>query len=331
MERFPRLFLMAAISYLLVGVVVGIAVSAGELDVLTGRFIHVHLNLLGFMGMFIYGVAYHILPRFNATPIKKPGLVGVHFYAVNAGLWGMVGSAWANGVYAPGPAHAVFIASGILEGTGIFIFAYNILPVLYDGGSQFVHSAAKPAAKPQEKPAAPAVVSPNIKAEARVAEILEKWPALVDVLVANGFKTLALPAARASFAKTTTIEQACRIHRIDVDGLLAKLNAAANGKTAPVAPPAQTIQKKAEETTAKGKKIARGEQPTGDTLVGSLLETYPEAKTVFEKHYGEGCFSCPGQAFETVAQTAGMHGIKTETILGDILGAINNGPVPQRN
>jgi hypothetical protein len=330
MERFPRLFLISAISYLLVGVAVGIGVSAGEIDVSAGRFIHVHLNLLGFMGMFIYGVAYHILPRFNATPIKRPQLVGVHFYAVNAGLIGMVLSAWQNGVYAAGPAHALFLTSGIVEAAGIVLFAYNILPVLVEGGRQVVQPAPKPAVQPA-KPT-PVAQTRQISAEMRVAEILEKWPALADVLVANGFKTLALPSARASFAKTTTIEQACRIHRLDTEALVEKLNAAVNGGKSPEkTAPAVTIQKKAETATAKGKAITRGEQPTADTLVGSLLEVYPESKVVFEKHYGEGCFSCPGQAFETIAQTAGMHGMKTETILGEILTSINGGQQPQTN
>ncbi len=61
-----------------------------------------------------------------------------------------------------------------------------------------------------------------------------------------------------------------------------------------------------------------------DTLVGSLIDVYPEVKPVFSKHYGEGCLSCQGQAFETVAQTATMHGMKVETILEEINQAIES-------
>jgi hypothetical protein len=319
MEKFPRYFIIAAITYLLTGVAVGIGVAMGEFDVLNGRFAHAHLNLAGFMAMFIYGVAYHILPRFNATPIKRPALVGVHFYAVNVGLVGMVLSALANGVYSGGPAHTAFMASGILEAAGILLFAYNILPVLIDGGSAVIQPAPKPAHKPPAKPSAP---ESAIKSDMRVAEVIEKFPALVDVLVAGGFKTLANPAARASFAKTTTLAQAAGIHRVDVNELVAKLNASLSGGATDSAPKPVLVQKKAEEAMAKGKKIARGEKPGPDTLVGSLLEAYPETKDVFEKHYGAGCFSCPGQAFETISQTAGMHGIKPEIILDEILTAI---------
>ncbi|MBI3582247.1 MAG: DUF1858 domain-containing protein [Nitrospinae bacterium] len=328
MEKFPRSFIIAAISYLLVGVAVGIATSAGELDPFAGRFVHAHLNLVGFLGMFIYGVAYHILPRFNATPIKHPALVGVHFYAVNAGLVGMVLSALADGVYGAGGAHHAFVASGVLEAVGIVLFAYNIIPVLVEGGWQTVQPAPKPAFKPAAAPPPPPAPSETreqaISPDMRIAEILEKWPALTDVLVNSGFKTLAIPAARASFAKSTTIEQASRIHRVDAAALVRKLNAALNGGNGShgETPKQEKVETKAASTMAKGRTIARGEEPVSDTLVGSLLEAYPETKAVFEKHYGAGCFSCPGQAFETIAQTAGMHGIKSETILGEIITSI---------
>jgi hypothetical protein len=320
MEKFPRYFIIAAICYLLAGVLVGIAIGAKEVDVVTGKFIHAHLNLAGFMAMFIYGVAYHILPRFNATPVKNPALVGVHFYAVNAGLVGMIGSAFHGGVYMDGPAHTAFITSGIIEGLGIMIFAFNILPILIQGGIQTVQPPPRPAYQPQPPVKPPS--RPTITPDMRVAEVIEKWPSLLDVLIANGFKTLAIPSARASFAKTITIEQAGRVHRVDMDKLITTLNSALEGGSTVTVVPPVSLQKKAEETTSKGKKITRGEAPESDTLVGALLEAYPESKPVFEKHYGEGCFSCPGQAFETIAQTAGMHGIKAETILDEIRNSI---------
>jgi len=49
-----------------------------------------------------------------------------------------------------------------------------------------------------------------------------------------------------------------------------------------------------------------------------LIKTYITTKTVFEAHYGEGCFSCPGQVYETVEQTASMHNVDLNLILGEI-------------
>lgn len=67
-----------------------------------------------------------------------------------------------------------------------------------------------------------------------------------------------------------------------------------------------------------GKGIKKGEKCNGDVMIGKLLEIYPETKKVFAKHYGESCFTCPGQAYETVDQTASMHSMDVNIILNDI-------------
>ncbi len=320
MEKYPKLFILAAIGYLLAGVVLGMGLVSEALDAATVRFAHVHLNLLGFLAMFIYGVAYHILPRFNAKPITHPGLVGVHFYLVNIGLIGMVVFALAGGLYGTGAVHAGFIIASTIETAGIVLFAYNIIPVL------LTETATQPAAQPAT-PAPKTEIDDGMK----VAEVVEKWPNLVDVFAASGLKTLTNPAALATFAKNVTIKQACDIHKTDAVKFVSDLNEALEKgipeSGAPIlsaAPVQPSPQQKAETAMAKGKKISRGELAEDDTLVGSLIEVYPEVKPVFSKHYGEGCFSCPGQAFETVAQTATMHGAKLEMILEEINKAIES-------
>ena len=319
MERFPKLFLLAAVGYLLAGVLLGVYQGIGANDPALTRFIHVHLNLLGFMAMFIYGVAYHILPRFNAKPISNPTLIPVHFYLVNVGLIGMLMFAMFDGLYGEGVAHYGFIASSIIESLGIFIFAYNLIPVLLP------EKEVVPIAE------APQEYKPAVSSDMKVAETLDKWPALVDVFTDNGFKALTNPAARATFAKTVTIKQACKIHKVSESEFLDEVNSfIESGATAsPSSPttgetrgnkpiPPKSPEKTATTATAKGKTVNRGELAEGDTLIGSLLEVYPETKPVFEKNYGEGCFSCPGQAFETISQTAMMHSMDTDAIVGEI-------------
>ena len=44
---------------------------------------HVHVMLLGWISMMIYGVGYHILPRFNGNPVAFPKLAVVHFFTAN--------------------------------------------------------------------------------------------------------------------------------------------------------------------------------------------------------------------------------------------------------
>ena len=52
--------------------------------------------------------------------------------------------------------------------------------------------------------------------------------------------------------------------------------------------------------------------------MGSLVKAYPTTRKVFESHYGEGCFSCQGQTFETVEQTASIHNVDPQLILSEI-------------
>ncbi len=321
MEKYPKQFILAAIVYLLAGVVLGLGFTTGILDALNWRFVHIHIGLLGFMAMFIYGVAYHVLPRFNANPVKRPSLVTVHFYFVNVGLVGMVVFGYLDGMYAGGSAHIGFLISAALEVAGIFLFAYNIIPVLLPITQPTVATAPSASATTAATP--PTEIKKRITEDMKVSEVLDKWPSLLDLFAASGFKALTIPAARATFAKVVTISQACKLHKVDSRTFLIKLNDALTNGARAESPPAETPapeppQKKAETAAATGEKISRGEQATAETLIGSLIDTYPETKVVFESHYGSGCFSCPGQAFETVKQTAMMHGIETEKILTDI-------------
>lgn len=319
MEKYPKLFIVSAISYLLLAVILGFGFVIGYADPSTSRFIHIHLGLLGFMAMFIYGVAYHILPRFNAKPLTYPVLVRVHFYLVNFGLAGMVFFAYAGGLYGEGLPAVGFAISAGAEAFGIFIFAFNVIPVMLPVAPPKLRPTPEPT--PEPKPAVTSDVPQVITPDMKVSRVLDDYPQLLDTFVSNSFKALANPVARATFAKAVTIERACKLHKVDMEAFINKLNVALeSGETASPQKtmPAQVPQQKAETAATTGKTIKRGESATAETLVGSLLETYSEVKPVFEKHYGSGCFSCPGQAFETIGQTATMHGIEEEMILGEI-------------
>jgi cytochrome c oxidase cbb3-type subunit 1 len=51
--------------------------------------IHAHFNLLGWMSMMIYGVGYHILPRFSGKPLYSEKIAEWQFWLANVGLIGM--------------------------------------------------------------------------------------------------------------------------------------------------------------------------------------------------------------------------------------------------
>jgi Cytochrome C and Quinol oxidase polypeptide I. len=54
------------------------------------RLAHTHLNLAGFVIMFIFGIAYHILPRFAGKPLHSEAWASAHFWIASLATAGMV-------------------------------------------------------------------------------------------------------------------------------------------------------------------------------------------------------------------------------------------------
>lgn len=52
--------------------------------------------------------------------------------------------------------------------------------------------------------------------------------------------------------------------------------------------------------------------------IGEVLDRYPEAQKVFRKHFGEGCFNCPGSRIETISFGALMHNKDANVIVEDL-------------
>lgn len=87
---------------------------------------HVHMNLLGFVAMIIFGVGYQILPRMMGYGLYSPRLAIVHWWLANAGLALMVAGFLLrpSGVAGGG---ATFIVGGVLETAGAYCFTFNLL------------------------------------------------------------------------------------------------------------------------------------------------------------------------------------------------------------
>lgn len=124
MEGFVRQFIRSSLVWLGVGVVLGLwlALDAGAL---VYRPAHMHANLLGFVSMMIFGVAYHVLPRFSGSPLRSRSAATVHLVVANAGLALMVGGWLARPTWY-GPAQVALGAGGVLSTAGAFLFIGNI-------------------------------------------------------------------------------------------------------------------------------------------------------------------------------------------------------------
>ena len=52
--------------------------------------------------------------------------------------------------------------------------------------------------------------------------------------------------------------------------------------------------------------------------IGEVLKKYPQSRKVFQKHFGEDCFNCPGSRLETIQFGALMHNKDVNALLKDL-------------
>jgi hypothetical protein len=89
MDWFVKAFLKASVSWLALGVTLGVAMGVKPAWSIY-RTAHLHMLLLGFVAMMIFGVAYHVIPRFAGNPLRSTRAAGAHWWLANAGLAVMV-------------------------------------------------------------------------------------------------------------------------------------------------------------------------------------------------------------------------------------------------
>ncbi len=131
MDRFVKNFIGMSIIYLFAASIFGIVMLAYP-GMLTLKFVHSHLNMLGWVSMMIFGVGYHILPRFMGRPLKSPKLGEIQFWLANIGLIGML-LFYTLGSFHPevGIYTGLTVAFGLVEAFSIFLFFYNMLTTIF--------------------------------------------------------------------------------------------------------------------------------------------------------------------------------------------------------
>lgn len=144
MDWFARAFLKSSLAWLGMGVTLGAAMAAHPR--LAGwRTAHIHMQLLGFVAMMIFGVAYHVIPRFTSHPLHSHRLAGTHWWIANAGLalftlgFGLRGSGITLGT-------TLVAAGGILSTVGAYCFIYNLWRTIDGRASavRVVHATRRP-------------------------------------------------------------------------------------------------------------------------------------------------------------------------------------------
>lgn len=125
MEPFVRGFVRSSLVWLVIGVTIGVSMAFAPGAHLVYRPAHVHANLLGFVSMMIFGVAYHVMPRFAGRPLPSRRLPAVHLWLANGGLALMVGG-WLLRPHLYAPGRGALLAGTVLTAVGIGFFVWSI-------------------------------------------------------------------------------------------------------------------------------------------------------------------------------------------------------------
>ncbi len=321
MSPYMKRFVLASLFYL------GLAAAFGMFNSVFGLtyssvFAHTHFSLLGFMAMIVFGIGYFILPRFNGTDLKFPGWVPVHFWLANISLIGMVvfrGLSVETGTDAYA---ALFILFASMQAVSLMMFVINVWLTLTLTGKLQPDVARKRSFAASDAPvtrsaspiaetvqSARGAIHP-ITADTRIADLVDAAPSIKELLVSAGLRSLAMPGHLDQVrAMGVTVGTAAGRHGLDLDSLLVGIE--------------QELQRQAyDPATAAGASRAQptkaSETLSADVLVGSVMEKHPETRRVFQKYFGDGCFDCPGQAYESVGMACRMHGVDQQVFLREL-------------
>ncbi len=124
MDWFVRAFLKASLTWLGLGVTLGLTMAALPALVIY-RPAHMHMNLLGFVAMMIFGVAYHVIPRFTGHALFSTRLAGAHWWLSNGGLL-LLTCGFLAMPYGNREAVICVAIGGTMSALGAYAFIFNL-------------------------------------------------------------------------------------------------------------------------------------------------------------------------------------------------------------
>lgn len=124
MDTFVRGFIRASLAWFGAGVLMGLGMAV-QPSLIVIRPAHVHANLLGFVSMMIFGVAYHVIPRFTGAPLHSRRLALAHVWVANAGLALLVGG-WIVRGFGGGAGTPLIHVGAAASAASAALFIYNV-------------------------------------------------------------------------------------------------------------------------------------------------------------------------------------------------------------
>lgn len=170
-----------------------------------------HAITVGFISLMIVGVAAKVVPTLNGLDGAKLPRLWLPFALINVGctlrVIGQVSTDFTSGAF---PLTGV---SGVFEVTGLAIWGVHLWRIMA--------GAYSPDAGVLDQPARRGPIT----GDQLVGPLLDRHPELLPTLVAFGFRPLANPILRRTVTRGITLVAACHFAGVDVQQVLAVLNA----------------------------------------------------------------------------------------------------------
>lgn len=224
-ETVHRKFIRAAYGWLLAGAAanVWLAVGAalgrepGWLEAGAAR----HILLLGFATQMVFGIGLRALPVFVGERLYSRRLADVTFpllnvAAVTRALPPLVATGGASVVWPH------IAGAGLPATLALALFAYNLMRTFRRAARRSMATAG--AVTPQEVRKMADERGGPITADMTVAQVIERVPGALQLLISRGFTPLADPNMRTALAPTITLKGACEMRGVDLEALLRDLN-----------------------------------------------------------------------------------------------------------
>ncbi|MBI5198110.1 MAG: cbb3-type cytochrome c oxidase subunit I [Nitrospirae bacterium] len=119
-------FVKASLIYLALAVTVGLTFTLWPQTIWNHRAMHAHVALLGWVSLFIFGFAYHIIPRLSRRNLYSGRLGTLHFYLANVGVVGLAVSFTLTPHQGWETVRPFALASGLSFALGAYFFVINI-------------------------------------------------------------------------------------------------------------------------------------------------------------------------------------------------------------
>jgi hybrid cluster-associated redox disulfide protein len=212
----------------------------------------------------------------------------------------------------------LFYAAAVAQVLGVFMFCINMAATLATAPALPVHKPATATQDPSPAsvPTRPARTAASpLTPDSPVAHWVDRKAGARELLVAAGLRPVADPQHMEMVRKIgVSLSHACTKHGMPLDDVVARLSALPDKPWNPSPAGSQGLSM----APAGGGGCAAPKEITPDTVIGAMVDAYPETAPVLERRFGSGCFTCPGFATETLTQGAMMHGADVHQLVSEL-------------